>query len=66
MPTEQVGAEFAALKLAARDIADWPHDLALIKAITGASLACNLGPHVTDVGITDGATGQVFADSILA
>jgi adenine deaminase len=65
-PTEQVAVAFAALKAAADDCADWDHALPLIKAVVGASLACNPGPHVTDLGITDGSTGEVFGSSVLA
>ena len=28
-------------------------------------LACNPGPHVTDLGIADGTTGEVFESSIM-
>ncbi|HWK47620.1 MAG TPA: adenine deaminase C-terminal domain-containing protein [Stellaceae bacterium] len=64
-PTEQVAEQFTALKAAADTIADWDQAVPLVKAVVGASLACNPGPHVTDLGITDGSTGQVFADSVV-
>jgi adenine deaminase len=35
------------------------------KSLVGASLACNPGPHVTDMGITDGSTGEVYASALI-
>jgi adenine deaminase len=32
--------------------------------VVGASLACNPGPHVTDLGIADGSDGRVFAGAL--
>jgi len=61
-----VAADFAALRRAAAEIADWPPPLASIKSVFGSSLACNPGPHVTDLGIADGTTGEVFATAIVA
>ena len=29
------------------------------KALSGQSLACNPGPHLTDLGLTDGGTKEV-------
>jgi adenine deaminase len=39
--------------------------LLTFKAVVGASLACNPGPHVTDLGIADGSTGEVFTDALV-
>ena len=63
-PIAEVGAGFARVRRAAEAIVDWPWPLPVVKAAMGASLACNPGPHVTDRGIADGSTGQVFADSL--
>jgi adenine deaminase len=57
---------FKTLREAANQISDWPPPLASVKSIVGASLACNPGPHVTDMGITDGTTGAVFATALIA
>jgi adenine deaminase len=65
MPAIEVAAEFRALRAAADAIVDWQPPLLTFKAIVGASLACNPGPHVTDVGITDGSTGAVFANALV-
>jgi adenine deaminase len=64
-PAVQVAAELRALREAADAIVDWQPPLLTFKAIVGASLACNPGPHVTDVGITDGSTGTVFASALV-
>jgi adenine deaminase len=53
-PAGDVAAAFAALKSAADRIVDWQPPILTFKAIVGASLACNPGPHVTDRGIADG------------
>jgi adenine deaminase len=65
-PTEEVAASFRALKDAAEPIADWKPPYLVFKAVVGASLACNPGPHVTDLGITDGTTGEVFESAVIA
>ena len=62
---KDVAAEFRELRAAADAIVDWQPPLLTFKAIVGASLACNPGPHVTDVGITDGSTGAIFAGALV-
>ncbi|HEY7580503.1 MAG TPA: adenine deaminase C-terminal domain-containing protein [Acetobacteraceae bacterium] len=64
-PAVQVAAELRALREAADAIVDWQPPLLTFKAVVGASLACNPGPHVTDVGIADGSTGEVFAGALV-
>jgi adenine deaminase len=64
-PAVQVAAEFRALREAADAIVDWQPPLLTFKAVVGASLACNPGPHVTDVGIADGSTGEVFGNALV-
>ncbi|HEY0276529.1 MAG TPA: adenine deaminase C-terminal domain-containing protein, partial [Paenirhodobacter sp.] len=59
LATEEVGAALADLRAAAEQVADWLPPVRTFKALTGASLACNPGPHVTDIGICDGSTGQI-------
>jgi adenine deaminase len=53
------------LKAAADEIVDWQPPILTFKALVGASLACNPGPHVTDMGIADGTTGEVFANAVV-
>jgi adenine deaminase len=60
-----VAAGFRGLKDAADRIADWAPPFLVFKAIVGASLACNAGPHVTDMGLADGATGALIPASLV-
>jgi adenine deaminase len=64
-PATMVAAKLRALREAADAIIDWQPPLLTFKVVVGASLACNPGPHVTDVGITDGSTGDIFADALV-
>jgi adenine deaminase len=64
-PATEVAAELRALRQAADAVIDWQPPLLTFKTIVGASLACNPGPHVTDVGITDGSTGAVFESALV-
>ncbi|MCQ4159381.1 amidohydrolase family protein [Roseomonas sp. GC11] len=59
-PTAEVAGQFAALRAAAGPLTQWEPPYRVFKAIVGATLACNAGPHVTDLGIADGTTGEVF------
>lgn len=64
-PPLVVAERFAAMRAASLDIAtDVPAPL--VKLVIGASLACNPGPHVTDLGITDGMTGRIVTEAIVA
>jgi adenine deaminase len=64
-PTERVAAQFRALREAAQPLTDWSPPYLVLKAVFGASLACNPGPHVTDLGIADGSSGKIFASALL-
>ena len=65
-PAAETAAAFERLKSAADAVVDWQPPILTFKAIVGASLACNPGPHVTDRGITDGTTGEVFSSALIA
>lgn len=58
-PAHEVADDFARLRAAADAIADWMPPVRTFKAVVGASLACNPGPHVTDLGLTDGTTQEI-------
>ncbi|MFJ6323190.1 MULTISPECIES: adenine deaminase [unclassified Rhizobium] len=58
-PAQEVAEDFAKLRSAADAIADWMPPIRTFKAVVGASLACNPGPHVTDLGLTDGTTLEI-------
>lgn len=64
-PAAEVAAGLRAVREAADAVVDWQPPILTFKAVTGASLACNPGPHVTDVGITDGSTGVVFESAVV-
>lgn len=60
-----VADRFARLRQASLSVADGL-PMPLVKLVIGASLACNSGPHVTDLGITDGMSGRIEASPIAA
>jgi adenine deaminase len=64
-PTPDVAAQLRRLRQAADAVVTWQPPLLTFKALGGASLACNPGPHVTDMGITDGSTGEVYASALV-
>jgi adenine deaminase len=64
-PTEVVAAQFRSLRAAAESLTQWAPPYLVLKAVFGASLACNPGPHVTDRGIADGTSGEVFASALV-
>jgi adenine deaminase len=56
---ETIAAQFAGLKKAADGITQWKPPYRIFKAVTGASLACNPGPHLTDLGLTYGTSREI-------
>lgn len=56
---EDIAAGFRAVKDACDAVAEWKPPYRVFKAFVGASLACNAGPHLTDLGLTDGGTGEI-------
>jgi adenine deaminase len=59
-PNDVTAANFARLREAADQVMDWEPPFRLFRSLTGLSLACNAGPHPTDLGLTDGGTGEIF------
>jgi len=59
-PPEATAAAFARLRAEADAIMDWELPFRVFRGLTGISLACNAGPHPTDLGLTDGGTGEIF------
>lgn len=59
-PLANVAEGFAALRAAIDDLVDWQPPYLVFKALFGASLVCNPGPRLSDVGIVD-----VFEEAIL-
>ena len=64
-PLEEVARAFTALRTAADGIVEWQPPYLVFKAMFGATLACNAGPHQTDRGIADGTTGVLRESPIL-
>lgn len=64
-PLSEVAANFAALRAAVDRIVDWQPPYLVFKACFGATLACNAGPHQTDRGIADVATGRLLETPVL-
>lgn len=58
-PTE-LAKQFANLRDLSAKIAKWEPPYRVFKAIEGTCLACNAGPHLTDLGLTDGSTKKII------
>lgn len=56
-PLDQVARDFAAVRDAMGAVVDWQPPFLTFKALVGATLACNAGPHQTDLGIADSHAG---------
>jgi adenine deaminase len=65
-PLSDVANGFAALRTAMNSVVAWQPPYLIFKACFGATLACNTGPHQTDLGIADVLTGTVLASPILS
>jgi adenine deaminase len=64
-PLDEVSEGFRRIRAAMDEIVDWQPPYLVFKACFGATLACNAGPHQTDRGIADVATGQLLDSPIL-
>lgn len=62
----EVAREHKAVVDAAGEIVQWQGPYRTFKALSGQCLACNPGPHLTDLGIADGETKQVFSSFVRA
>lgn len=59
LPAPQLAQQFRQLRDLSAEVADWEPPYRVFKAIEGTCLACNAGPHLTDLGLTDGSTRQI-------
>lgn len=59
LPAAELAQQFRTLRDLSAKIADWEPPYRVFKAIEGTCLACNAGPHLTDLGLTDGGTRQI-------
>jgi adenine deaminase len=55
----EVSRLHGAMVEAAGQICAWQPPYRTFKALSGQSLACNPGPHLTDLGLTDGSTKEI-------
>lgn len=65
LPAAELAQQFKNLRDLSAQIADWEPPYRVFKAIEGTCLACNAGPHLTDLGLTDGTTRQIV-DPVIA
>ncbi|MEN3930672.1 adenine deaminase C-terminal domain-containing protein [Microvirga sp. W0021] len=57
---EIIRQNYNTVKAATDTIMEWKPPYRVFKAIEGISLACNAGPHLTDLGLTDGGTKEIL------
>ena len=60
----QVAHDFATIRSALDSLVDWNPPYLVPKALFGASLVCNAGPRLSDVGLVDVFEGLVLTSSI--
>jgi adenine deaminase len=65
LPADELAQQFHQLRELSNKVADWEPPYRVFKAIEGTCLACNAGPHLTDLGLTDGSTRQIV-DPLIA
>ncbi len=65
-PLAEVSSAFEQVREAVGNVVDWQPPYLVFKACFGATLACNVGPHQTDMGIADVVTGKVLESPVLA
>lgn len=58
--TDQLAQQFRAIRNAMDKIVDWQPPYLVFKACFGASLVCNAGPHLSDLGIVDTALNVIL------
>lgn len=64
-PLEEVARAFEELREAVGKVVEWQPPYLVFKACFGATLACNIGPHQTDMGIADVLTGKVMESPVI-
>ncbi|MBT6546247.1 MAG: adenine deaminase, partial [Rhodobacteraceae bacterium] len=61
----EVAKEFADLRATLDALVDWQPPYLVFKALFGASLVCNAGPRLSDVGIVDVFEGKILKSCVL-
>lgn len=64
-PLADIAAGFESVRDAVGDIVEWQPPYLVFKACFGATLACNIGPHQTDMGIADVVAGKVMETPVI-
>lgn len=59
-PAVQVAADYAAVRQACEQVVTWQPPYRIFKSLSGQCLACNPGPHLTDLGLTCGSTRRIL------
>ena len=59
-PLSLVSAEFEELRRALDELVDWQPPYLVFKALFGASLICNAGPRLSDVGLVEVFEGRIL------
>ena len=62
-PLADVARGFRDIRAAMAKIVDWQPPYLVFKACFGASLVCNAGPHLSDVGIVDSVNKRILINS---
>lgn len=65
-PLKEVAEAFEELRATVGKVVEWQPPYLVFKACFGATLACNIGPHQTDMGIADVLTGRVMESPVIA
>lgn len=61
----EVAATFASVRKTLEALVDWQPPYLVFKALFGASLVCNAGPRLSDVGLVDCFEGQILDTPVL-
>lgn len=64
-PLGAVATAFATLRGTLDDLVDWKPPYLVFKALFGASLVCNAGPRLSDVGLVDVFEGRTLKTPVL-
>lgn len=65
-PADQLAKQFCEIRLAMDEIVEWKPPYLVFKACFGASLVCNTGPHLSDMGIVDTENDITLKDPTVA
>ena len=62
---EAIAQDFRAVREAVDTLVDWEPPYLVFKALFGASLVCNVGPRLSDVGLVDVFEGSILESCVL-